>query len=104
MPGEVTETAILLAPGRAVSGWVALPSAGGEPAAREGPCRMCTDTEVSRNKTISDARPNIGTMLPAGCSRTMAPRLRIDILARSATRAIASGTGGSGGFWSRRAA
>jgi hypothetical protein len=72
--------------------------------APDGPCKIRTDTEVSRNKTINDASPNIGTMLPAGCSRTMAARLRPDLRTRSMTRANASWAGGSGGFWPRRAA
>jgi outer membrane biosynthesis protein TonB len=98
------EDAVLVDPAWAMSGGLALPSAGREPVAWDGPRRMCTDTEASRNKAISDARPNIGTMLPAGCNRTMAARLRADTRARSATRANPSCSDGSGGFWPRRAA
>jgi hypothetical protein len=77
----------------------------GDPGAPpDEPCNIRTDTEVSRNKTISDASPNIGTMLPAGCSRTMAARLRPDLRTRSLARANASWARGSGGFWPRRAA
>jgi hypothetical protein len=77
----------------------------GDPGAPpDGPCKIRTETEVSRNKTINDASPNIGTMLPAGCSRTMAARLRPDLRTRSMTRANASWAGGSCGFWPRRAA
>lgn len=76
----------------------------GDTGSRAGPGRMRTDTEVSRSKTISVASPNIGTMLPAGWSRTMAARLRPDLRTRSKNRASASWTGGSGGFWPRRAA
>jgi hypothetical protein len=46
-------------------GWVPF-SPGGEPGPRYGPCRMRTETEVIRNKAISVASPNIGSMLPAG--------------------------------------
>lgn len=83
-------------------GW-APPTAGGEPGAL-GACSMCTDTEVSRKRTISEASPNMGTMLPAGCSRTIAARFLADISTRSAALAATSGTDGSGGFCPRRAA
>jgi hypothetical protein len=59
---------------------------------------MRTDTEVIRNKAISVASPNIGSMLAAGWSRTMAPRLRADLRTRSMDRASASWAGGSFGF------
>lgn len=45
-------------------GWAPV-TVGGEPGP-DCPCRMCTETEVSRNRTISVASPNMGTMLPAG--------------------------------------
>jgi len=102
--GAEAEATVLVDPAWTTSGGLALPRAGCEPAPCDGPRRMCTDTEVSRNKAISDARPNIGTMLPAGCNRTMAARLPADTRARSATSANPSRSGGSGGFWPRRAA
>lgn len=83
---------------------LAPPGPDGDAGSRAGPGRMRTDTEVSRSKTISVASPNIGTMLPAGWSRTMAARLRPDLRTRSKNRASASWAGGSGGFWPRRAA
>jgi hypothetical protein len=46
-------------------GWMPL-SPCGDPGPRYGPCKMRTETEVSRNKAISVASPNIGSMLPAG--------------------------------------
>jgi hypothetical protein len=80
------------------------PMTGGAEGPPDGRCSMRTDTEVSRNKTMSVASPNIGTMLPAGWSRTMAARLRVDLRTLSSARANASCAAGSRGFWPRRAA
>ena len=86
------------------SGWPA-PPPGAEPiparppAACGGRRTMCTDSaDRTRNEVMATDTAMTGSVLPAGCTRTMAPACPNAARTRSASRAVASWAAGRRGL------